>query len=167
MPGISIRDSGDLRRINRQLREQADGKELVRDLRTGLRDVLRPIASEVKAAYRSAPSRRGGARRRGGSLRAALARVTRVEVRTTGRMAGAGIRVDGRKMPTGQRSLPAYWEGYKRPWRHPTYGNRSARGWVTQPARPLFDRTVEPHEDEADRKVEEILEGIRRKLERR
>ena len=164
MPAVTIRDSGDLKRVNRQLREQANGKELVRDLRTGLRDVLRPIANEVKVAHRSAPSRRGGARRRGGSLRAALARATRVEVRTTGRMAGARIRVDGRKMPAGQRSLPAYWEGYKRPWRHPVYGDRDA--WVTQSARPTFDRTVEPHEDEADRKVEQVLEGIRRKLER-
>jgi hypothetical protein len=164
MPGISIRDSGDLKRVTRQLREQANGKELVRDLRTGLRDVLRPVASEAKAAYRSAPSRRGGARRRGGSLRAALARATRVEVRTTGRMAGARIRVDGRKMPAGQRSLPQMWEGTKR-WRHPVYGNREV--WVNQRARPTFDRTVQRHEDEATRKVEEVLEGIRRKLERR
>jgi hypothetical protein len=164
MPAVTIRDSGDLKRVNRQLREQANGKELVRDLRIGLRDVLNPIRDEVKRAYRAAPSGRGGTRRRGGSLRGLLAKATRTEVRTTGRMAGARIRVDGRKMPTGQRSIPAYWEGEKRPWRHPVYGNRQV--WRVQPARPLFDRTVEPHEDEADRKVEEVLEGIRRKLER-
>jgi len=165
MPGVTIRDAGDLKRVTRQLRQQADGKELVKELRAGLRGVLVPIRDEVKAAYRSAPSKGGKAGRRGGSLRGQLARATRVEVRTTGRMAGARLRVDGRKMPAGSRSLPAYWEGYKRPWRWPVYGNREA--WAQGRARPTFDRTVEPHEDDADRAVDEVLDGIRRKLEAR
>jgi hypothetical protein len=161
---ISIRDTGDLKAVTRQLRAQADGKELVKELRTGLREVLNPIRDEVKAAYRASPSARGGVRRRGGSLRGALARATRVEVRTSGKMAGARLRVDGRKMPAGQRSLPAYREGYKRPWRHPVYGDRDT--WVSQAARPVFDRTVSRHEADADRAVDEVLDGIRRKLER-
>jgi hypothetical protein len=74
MPAVTIRDSGDLKRVTRQLRQQADGKELVKELRTGLRAILVPIRDEVKAAYRSAPSGRGGARRKGGSLRGALAK---------------------------------------------------------------------------------------------
>jgi hypothetical protein len=163
MPTVTIRDTGDLKRLTRQLRDQADGKELVKELRTGLREVLNPIRDQVKGAYRSAPSGRGRAGRRGGSLRGLLAKATRVEVRTTGKMAGARLRVDGRKMPSRAKAIPAYWEGYKRPWRHPVYGNREA--WVTQPAHPIFDRIVESHEDDADRKVEQVLDGIRRKLE--
>jgi hypothetical protein len=161
----TIRDAGDLKAVNRQLRQQADGRELRKELSGALRQVLMPIRDEVKAAYRAAPSTQGKARRKGGSLRGQLARATRVEVRTTGRMAGARIRVDGRKMPAGQRSLPAYWEGYKRPWRWPVYGNRQA--WAQGRARPTFDRTVEPHEDDAGRAVDAVLDDIRRKLERR
>jgi hypothetical protein len=162
---ITIRDTGDLKAVTRQLRAQADGKELVKELRTGLRGVMNPIRDEVKAAYRAGPSAKGKAGRRGGSLRGALTRATRVEVRTTGRLAGVRLRVDGRKMPDQMKSLPAYREGYKRPWRHPVYGDRDV--WVSQPARPVFDRTVEPHEADAARAVEAVLDGIRRKLESR
>jgi hypothetical protein len=160
-----IRDTGDLKAVNRQLRHQADGRELRKELSGGLRQVLVPIRDEVKAAYRAAPSGQGKARRKGGSLRGQLAKATRMEVRTSGRMIGVRLRVDGRKMPAGQRSLPAYWEGYKRPWRWPVYGNRQA--WAQGRARPTFDRTVEPHEDDAGRAVDQVLDDIRRELERR
>jgi len=163
LPQIRILDSGDLRAVTRQLRTQADGKELVKELRTGLRGVLNPVRDEVKAAYRAMP--KGAGRRAKGSLGSQLARATRTEVRTSGKLAGARVRVDGRKMPTGAKSLPAYVEGYKRPWRHPVYGNRDV--WVTQPARPRFDRIVERHEDDVTRAVEQVLDGIRRKLEHR
>jgi hypothetical protein len=162
---VSIRDTGDLKAVTRQLRAQADGKELVKELRTGLRAAITPVRDEVKAAYRASPSTRSAAGRRGRSLRGVLARATRVEVRTTGKLAGVRLRVDGRKMPDQMRALPAYREGEKRPWRHPVYGARET--WVTQPAWPLFDRTVERHEPEADRAVDEVLDGIRRKLESR
>ena len=163
MPQVTIRDTGDLKAVTRQLRAQADGKELLAELRTGLRGVVNPIRDEVKAAYRAMPAGRG--RRPKTSLGSQLARVTRTEVRTSGKLAGVRLRVDGRKMPSGAKSLPAYVEGYKRPWRHPVYGNRNV--WVSQPARPRFDRIVEPHEDDATRAVDEVLDGIRRKLESR
>jgi hypothetical protein len=161
---VKFRGAGDLKRLNRQLRDVADGKALRKELTGGLRDVLRPVATRVKAAYLASPSGRGGARRKGGSLRRNLARVTRVEVRTSGRMAGARVRVDGRKMPTGAKALPAYREGYRRPWRHPVYGNTDV--WVTQPAVPVFDRTVEPYEQFAGRAVDRVLDDVRDKLER-
>ena len=161
---VTIRDAGDLKRLARDLRDLADGKELRKELTGGFRDVLRPIAAEVKAAYRSGPSR-GRRGRPGPPLRSLLAKATRVEVRTTGRMAGARVRVDGRKMPDRMKSIPAYWEGYKRPWRWPVYGNRQA--WAQGRARPTFDRTVEPHAGDAGRAVDAVLDGVRRKLERR
>lgn len=151
MAGIYIRDTGDLKRVTRQLRQVADGRELLKELRSGLRAVLNPIRDEVRATYG------------GGHLRGALARATRTEIRTGGKLAGARILVDGRKMPAGMRSLPSYWEGYKRPWRHPVFGNRNA--WVSQAAHPTFDRTVEPHEDDATRAVDDVLAAIARKLE--
>lgn len=159
---VRIIDSGDLRRVNRQLRRQADGRELRRELSGGIRNVLNPIRDEVKAAYRAQPGYRGRRSRPGPPLRVLLARATRVEVRTTGRLAGARLRVDGRKMPAGMRSLPQMWEGEKR-WRWPVYGDRT--NWVQGRARPTFDRTVEPHEDEAQRAVEAVLGRVVRKLE--
>jgi len=162
MPAVRIIDSGDLRRVNKQLRQQADGKELRKELSGGLREALNPIRDEVKAAYRAQPGYRGRRTRPGPPLRNLLAKATRVEVRTTGKLAGARLRVDGRKMPAGMRSLPQMWEGSKR-WRWPVYGDR--RHWAQGRARPTFDRTVEPHEDEARRKVEQIVDGVRRKLQ--
>jgi hypothetical protein len=163
---VTIRDAGDLKAVTRQLRGQADGKELRKELTDAIRTVLNPIKTEVQAAYRAGPSGRGKARRRGGSLRGALARATRVEVRTTGKLAGARIRVDGRKMPPRLGSIPAMYEGRPRgtPWRHPVFGNRDV--WVAQQSHPTFYRTVEPYEDFAGRAVDGILEGVRAKLER-
>jgi hypothetical protein len=160
---VRLIDAGDLKRLNRQFRDLEDGKELRKELTGGFRGVLNPIRDQVKAAYRSAPS--GGRRGRAGpSLRSLLAKATRVEVRTTGRLAGARIRVDGRKMPNQMKSIPAYWEGYKPRWRWPIYGNR--QNWAQGRARPTFDRTVEPHTDDARRAAERVLDGVRHKLER-
>jgi hypothetical protein len=157
---FTIRDSGDLKRLARELRQLEDGKELVRDLRRSLRAILTPVRDEVKAAYRAAPSRRGGTRRRGGSLRGQLAKVTRVEVRPSGRRPVALVRVDGRRMPFGMRSLPQMWEGEKR-WRHPVFGNTDL--WVQQPSHPRFDAIVARHEGRARREVEQTVERLLRR----
>jgi hypothetical protein len=161
---VSIGDSDDLRRLNKQLHQQADGKELRKELNAAFRAVMNPIRDQVKAAYLAAPAYRGRRFRQGPPLRTLLAKATRTEIRTAGKMAGIRVRVDGRKMPSGMKSLPAYYEGYKRPWRHPVHGDRET--WRAQPARPTFDRTVEPHEDEAGRAIEQAIEQVRRKLER-
>jgi hypothetical protein len=161
---VTIRDASDLKALNRQLGQVANGRELRKELTGGIRDVLRPVVGEVKAAYRAGPSKQGGARRKGGSLRGHLARATRMEVRTSGRLAGVRIRVDGRKMPAGMRSLPKYYEGEKRPWRWPVAGNRDV--WAQGRARPTFYPTVRPHEDDARRAVDRVLGQVRRKLER-
>jgi hypothetical protein len=155
-------DSRDLKRLTRDLRRLEDGKELVRDLRRSLRAILTPVRDEVKAAYRAAPSRRGSARRRGGSLRGQLAKATRVELRPTGRRPVALVRVDGRKMPTGKRSLPQMWEGEKR-WRHPMPQDPDL--WVQQAPRPLFDAIVVRHEDRARREVEQTVERLLRRAD--
>jgi len=164
MPTVTLRDSGDLKRLARDLRDVADGKQLRKELTGGFRDVLRPVAAEVKAAYRSGPSqgRRG---RPGPSLRSLLAKATRVEVRTTGRMAGARVRVDGRKMPARMGSLPAMWEGppQGKRWRHPVFGARTT--WVAQDSHPTFYRIAAGHQDDALRAIDQVLDGVRRKLE--
>jgi hypothetical protein len=152
-------DTGDFKTLNKQFRRVADGKELRKELASGLRGVLRPYVPRVRAAYLASPSKghafSSRARRAQPPLRALLAKATRVEVRLTGRQAGARLRVDGRRMPTGMRSLPAYWEGTKPRWRHPVFGDRDT--WVDQRARPTFEKVVRPSEAEARREVERVV----------
>jgi hypothetical protein len=157
-----IRDTGDLRRLIKDLAGQADGKQLRQEFTRQVRDVLRPVVQEVKVAYRAAPSQQGSARRRGGSLRGELAKATAMRVRATGKRAGVSIGVAGKRMPSGMRALPRYWEGTKPRWRHPVYGDRDV--WVDQAARPTATPIVERHDHLVVAAVERAAEQIRRKL---
>jgi hypothetical protein len=147
--------------MSKQFRQIADGKQLAKQLRTGIRDALKPILAQVKAAYRAGPSK--GRSHEGPDLRVLLARAARIEVRTTGKLAGARLRVDGRKMPDQMKSLPAMWEGLVR-WRHPVFGDRET--WVQQDSHPTFYRIVTPQEDRVGRAIDQVLDDIRDKLER-
>lgn len=160
---FEFRDTGDLRRLAKDLRGQADGKELRREFTSNVQGVLRPVVDEVKAAYRAAPSQQGKARRRGGSLRGQLARATQMSVRTGGRRAGVRIGVSGKRMPEGMRSLPRYVEGTKPRWRHPVFGDRDV--WVDQEAWPTATPVVERHEHEVVAAVNRVADRIRRKLQ--
>lgn len=148
---IEVRTSDDLRRISRELRRM-DNKEVTKRFRKELRAAVTPLVPVVRASIRSIPSRTGD-----GSLRAAMSRAVRVEVRTTGRDAGAAIRVDGRKMPAHMKSLPSMVEGRKR-WRHPVFGHRDR--WVQQPAKPYFYKVVRPAGQASRRAVTRVLDGI-------
>jgi len=189
MPRVTIRDAGDLKAIIKQLREQADGKELRKELTGGMRDALRPLVPTVRAAYLAGPSKgrpKTRSRAKLPGLRVLLAKSVRVEVRTTGKLAGARIRADGRRMPDQMKALPRYWEGptvfgWAGRWRHPVFPNAGSRhrftdrtrtgvteaDWVQQPSHPTFYRVLEPYQPQADRKLQQVLEGVRRKLERR
>jgi hypothetical protein len=171
---VTIKDSGDLKAISKQLRTVTDGKQLRKELTGGMRDALRPAVTQVKAAYLAQPGftgKRSRSRARQPDLRTLLAKSVRLEVRLAGRMAGARIRADGRRMPPGMRALPRYWEGEGRPWRHPIFGHRGGLSalnrWVAQPSRPTFYRTVEPHEPQIRRQIDAVFERVRRKLEGR
>jgi hypothetical protein len=160
---IEIRTTGDLKRINRELRKVADGKQLGTDMTKASKKVLTPVAAEVKAHYLTQPAFQGRRTREGKPLHLLLAKATKVEVRRTGRLAGARVRVDGRRMPSGMRSLPAYWEGSKPRWRWPVYGDR--QHWATGHARPGFDRIVEPSAPRVRREIDQVLQQVKRKLE--
>jgi hypothetical protein len=148
---VTVRDSADLKSLSKQLRQVADGKQLRKQLTGGIRDALKPVLAQVKAGYGS------------GHLRGQLRRAARIEVRTSGRMAGARLRVDGRKMPDQMKSLPAMWEGLTR-WRHPVFGDRET--WVAQDSHPTFYRIVTPQEDRVGRAIDEVLKDVCDKLER-
>ncbi|HEY3260375.1 MAG TPA: hypothetical protein VGJ95_08905 [Pseudonocardiaceae bacterium] len=168
MAQFEIKDAGDLKRINKQLRELADGKAIKKELTDGFRAVLRPLVPEVRAAYKAAPSMGHDSMARGSrgraDLRVLLAKATKIEVKLTGKAAGARIRVDGRRLPDRMKSLARTWEGEGRPWRHPVYGRRDT--WVQQKSRKTFYPIVQRHEVQARRAVEQVLAQVKAKLER-
>jgi hypothetical protein len=164
---VSVRDSADLREVSKQLRQVADGKALRKELTGGIRDALKPVLAQVKSAYRAGPSRgrrHSKARQKHGSLRVMLAKASRIEVRTSGKMAGARLRVDGRRMPDTFKAIPRYWEGQGTRWRHPVFADRET--WVQQEPHPTFYRIVVPQEDRIGTAIDRVLEDVRDKLER-
>jgi hypothetical protein len=160
MPGrdIEIVGGAQLERIAKALREVDPmlRRELVHDLRAlGNRYV-----PKVRAAIDQIPAKHAGSRHP--SLRAAMKAATRVQIRTLGPQTGMVIRVDGRKMPEGMRSLPKYMEGIK-PWRHPVFGDR--KDWVEESSHPYFFKTVGPAGEEFRRDVNAIAQKIAHKLQ--
>jgi hypothetical protein len=167
MPDIVIRDNRTFRAINDAFREASNGKQLRKELTTEVRAVLRPLVPEVRGAYKAQPAYgrpHSRSRREQPPLRTLLAKATRVEVRFTGKRAGARIRVDGRRMPDGMKSLPAYWEGEKPRWRWPVFGDREV--WVQGHARPTFYRVVEPHVPDAQRAIDAAASAVLKRIER-
>jgi hypothetical protein len=160
---VTIRDAGDLKAINKALKQASDGKEIRKQLGKQLRGQIRPMVASVKAAWLSAPSQghktSTRARRGQPDLRKLLAKATAGQVRFTGKEAGVRVRTDGRKMPDHMKALPGYAEGIRRrPWRHPVFGDREM--WVTQPKFPRFYEAVQPNEAAARRQVIEAVDAV-------
>lgn len=155
-------DSGDLKVISKAMRGHADGKRLRKELTAELKAAAQPLVPRVQAAWRSAPAhqgRRSRSRAAQPDLRDLLARSTWVQARLTGKEAGVRIRSDGRKMPSGMRSLGGYAEGIRRrPWRHPVFGNRQV--WVAQRPFPRFYDAVKPDELAARRKAVAAVDKV-------
>jgi hypothetical protein len=154
---IRLQDGGDLRRVSRELRRM-DSPEVKKRFRKELRAAAAPLVPRVRSSIRSIPSSRGYSP---DGLRGSMARATRLEVKTVGKQAGVAIRVDGRKMPSHMKSLPAMVEGKKR-WRHPVYGNRE--NWVTQTPHPYFYSSLRAAGPASRRAVSRVLDGITRDI---
>jgi hypothetical protein len=154
---IGLRESGDLRRISRELRNM-DDKELKKRFRKELRAAAAPLVPKVRQSIRSIPSSRAYSP---DGLRGALSKAVKLEVKTAGRQAGVAIRVDGRKMPAHMKSLPSMVEGKKR-WRHPVFGHREV--WVNQGSEPYFYHVVRVAGPASRRAVNKVLDGISRDI---
>jgi hypothetical protein len=173
MAQVEIR-SNDLKQLGKDFRQASNGKELRKAFNKQVSGVLRPVAAEVRAAYLAAPSHGHGsasrARQGQPDLRGLLAKSTVMQVRTSGRQAGVRIAVRGKKMPSGMRSLPRYFEGEpttagRGRWRHPVFGDRTR--WVQQPSRRTFEPVVSPHLPQVAAAVQRARDEVARKLERK
>ncbi|MFJ4365061.1 hypothetical protein ACIP4S_13010 [Streptomyces chartreusis] len=154
---LQLRTGEDLRRISRELRSM-DNPEIKKRFRRELRAVAQPFVPLVRNSIKAVPSKQPYS---AVGLRGQMVKATRVEVRTVGRDAGVAIRVDGRKMPSKQKSLPAMMEGTKR-WRHPVFGNRE--NWVTQTRKPYFYRVVQPAGAASRRAASRVVDSISRDI---
>jgi hypothetical protein len=156
---ITIQTGKDLQRVTKNLAAMGDGKLVRRRLTKEIRAEVRPVVAQVKAAYRSGPSRNQPNPKGRGDLRPMLARAVTMQIRTGGRNPGVTIKVDGRKMPDHMGGVPRMYEGRER-WRHPSFGNRNR--WVTQKSVPTFDRIVPRAAAGVRRRVNHMAEDIAR-----
>jgi hypothetical protein len=158
----------DLRRLSRDLRAQADGKERMKQLRKELRGVAKPLVPAIRGAINRLPSK-GESRRRGRRpLRKEMARAVTLQVRTSGRQAGGAVFMNPKRMPDGKKSLPGYFERIpgKTRLRHPVFGDRE--NWVQNqnvPAGGYFTRTVRPVERQAVERAQEVIERMAGEIE--
>lgn len=161
---LRVEGAGELRGLARQLKGIEARKDIMRELRKALRAAGRPMVPAVRASVLSLPSRGESARRGRRSLRRSIASATRLDVNTGGARAGVTVRVHPRKMPDGQRALPALLEGADGPWRHPLFGNREV--WMSQAAHPYFAPAVNPLIPRAERLAEDALDNVADQIER-
>lgn len=129
-------DQPTLRLVVRALRDEADGKELRRDLARNLRAAAQPALVAVRASILTMPSKGRG---KPPSLRASIAAATRIHVRL-GAKPGVSIASHNRGIPRGFRNAARKLNSTK-PWRHPFFGSwdppvvQTSRkpGWFVQP----------------------------------
>lgn len=153
-------DVTDLRRFARELRREADNRELRRDFVTELKAIARPAAEQAKARVRAMPSRSTG-RRRGGSLRSKVASKVVVRVSTGGRRPGVRVTVMKSGMPRGFRNAPQRLNR-RTGWRHPVFGRDV---WVVQLGAPgWFDETMIATRAGARRAAVAAMEAMRDRI---
>lgn len=120
------------------------GRGIRNDLRRELIVAAKPIEAQVKRNARAIPAvgMYGST-----GLRRAIANATRTSIKLFGKDTWIRVLTDGRKMPAGQTTLPAYMEGSdgyrKKAWRHPVYGNDGL--WVDEASHPYFQPAIPPH----------------------
>lgn len=151
-------DSKQLAKVVRALKRESDGKQLARDLVRGLRLVAEPALLAVRGAILSMDSHSEVEP----GLRAAIARQTKISVRTTGRRAGVSIYSKKTGMPRNFYNAPKRLNE-ARGWRHPVFGHVTR--WVTQRGRPgWFDDTLKPFREPGKEAASQALHAVARRI---
>lgn len=161
---IEIRANGARRFRDAALALRKVDPKLKNALTRRIRAAGKPVVADVRRAVLAAPAH--GPRHTG--LRAAIAKAVTLATSTSKGNPGIRFRVPGSRMPSGQRSLPPYFEGYRSNWRHPTFGHKvwkdGRSAWQPQGAHPYFFRTIQGHADDfrdaCRQAVDDALEGL-------
>ncbi|MGW9025924.1 hypothetical protein ACWGQ5_17310 [Streptomyces sp. NPDC055722] len=161
-----ITNTKDLARLQRRL-ERAGHGQLKKQLNARIRAAARPVHRDLQQRLRTLPIRSQPARSRGGPsptsrpFRAGMARAIRLSV-TTG--SGAKIWVDRKRLPDSVTTgvIVQLNEGRLR---HPTFGNKSRRGWVNQYApQGWWWDTIKPHMPRLNAAVKRATTDLERHL---
>lgn len=137
--------SPDLRDLAVALKYEQDGAVMRRDLLRGLRAAVLPAVQGAKSSIMSMPS--GGLRQAGGSMRSAIARQVKTEVKLSARSAKIRVKARRRGMPRGFVNAPKAYNS-ARGWRHPVIGTNGQR-WVSQRGKPgWFDDPLRSRRDQ-------------------
>lgn len=166
--GINVQGARGLGDLARDLRQTAEGRQTMTELKRGLREVAKPVIPVIRANIMAIPSQGENAQRGVMPLRRRLSRAVTLQVRTSGRKAGVHIFMNPRKMEDGYKSIPAYMEGtpgYAR-WRRKVYP-RPGRSpvWVNQRANSYMTPAIRPMEAELRRRIEAVMNRIASDLE--
>lgn len=146
-------------RVAGQMRREADGKELRKELMKAAKGALQPAVSELKGAILAMPS--SGDPRKGPPLRQTIAARVRVEVRLSGKTPGARIKVRKTQSLRGFANAPMR-TNRRAGWRHPVFGGD---GWAQQTGKPgWFDDTLKPNHDKYRRAVLDAVEEMARRV---
>jgi hypothetical protein len=117
------------------------------ELRRELRPAVRAAAQEVLQEARSRAS-----------WSSRIPSATRLQMRFSGRRAGASIVVSAARAPHGR---PYEHGGVPGSFRHPVYGNRD--NWVTQSARPFLWPAAAAKREAAAREIDKAVERVLRR----
>lgn len=142
-----------LRDLNKALREEADGKELRKDLGKNMRAALDPLVSDVKSGLMGVGS--GSVPTQGEPLRSSVAKKIKAESRMGGKATGA--RLKAKQIRTrGFAEAPKRLNS-KKGWRHPVFGSST---WVNQMGAPgYWDNPIESGRDEHRKAVVEAMDA--------
>lgn len=152
-------DQRDLTRLTTALRQEADGKQLRKDLVDGLKKAAEPAAAAARASILSMPV--SGLTRATPGLRATVAAATKVSVRTSGR-AGVFVVVGKGTMPRDFPNAPSRLNARKG-WRRRVFGTDK---WVTQVGKPgWFDDTMHHFDPIAERAAKEAMDDVAKRIE--
>lgn len=154
--GVANRGA-DLRKLAASLK--ASDRVIMTELRKGIRTAIRPMQNDAKARARKAPVKGTGHT----GLRGRVAKTITTTVGVTPTRVYARLAASGKKMPSGQRSLPAMLEGTK-PWRHPVYGNRNV--WAQQSPHPYFDPAVKAGAPGVNRAIDAAIDKAASHIEK-
>ncbi|MEW1719775.1 hypothetical protein [Streptomyces sp. NPDC093109] len=143
----------------RAIRQEDDGKALRKDLARTMRDALRPGAAQAKSSIMGLRSAGMGS---GPSLRSAVAKKIRPEVKLGGRWSGARVKAFKTPQIRGFRNAPKRINRRNGGWRTLTYGHEP---WRTQHGKPGWFDDAFTNDSAAYRAaVHDAMEEMARRL---
>jgi hypothetical protein len=160
-------DTRDLRRLVQSMRGASNAKDLRKILRRQLTAAGKPMIPVIRSEIMGIPSQNQNNALGRPGLRKSTARAVRLQVATKGGRAGVVVRVDPKKMPTGQHNLPAYLEGTFTPWKSPNWKQPGHRvTWKVQHHHPYFAPVAQRFEPRVRAAVADAINEIERQIQR-